>query len=113
MDFCGVSHRAEVDDITSVLPTRSGIAVATVTILLRCCFRVAELHAGYEGKLANDEVLYMILEGAMMIFAVMALTIGHPGPVLGSIWHANEFKFGKSNKNLEQTTEKPANDTMA
>ena len=90
-----------------------GVAVATITILIRCCFRVAELYAGYAGKLANDEVLYMILEGAMMILAMVALTIGHPGPVFGSIWQANGFTFGKKNKNLNQATKETANDSAA
>jgi RTA1 like protein len=69
------------------------IAIATVTILIRCCFRVAELHEGYTGSIANDEILYMVLEGAMMIIAVGALTIGHPGRALGSLWQANSFHF--------------------
>jgi uncharacterized membrane protein len=48
-----------------------GVAVATVTIFILCCFWVAELHSGYGGKLANDEVLYMVLEGAMMTVAML------------------------------------------
>lgn len=44
----------------SVANVYIGLAIATVTILVRCCFRVAELHDGYGGKLANDEVSYMV-----------------------------------------------------
>jgi hypothetical protein len=78
--------------LTDVPPA---LAIATVTILIRCCFRVAELHEGYDGSLANNEVLYMVLEGAMMILAVGALTIGHPGPAIGSLWRENGFQLRK------------------
>jgi hypothetical protein len=29
----------------------------------------------------------------MMTIAVLALTIGHPGPILGTIWQANGFQL--------------------
>jgi hypothetical protein len=37
----------------------------------------------------------MVLEGAMMTIASLALTVGHPGPVFGSVWQANGFKLWK------------------
>lgn len=39
---------------------------------------------------ANTE---QVLEGAMMVTAVLALTVGHPGPMLGCIWRANGFSL--------------------
>lgn len=38
-----------------------------------------ELNEGFNGELANDEVLFMILEGPMIIIACVALTVFHPG----------------------------------
>ena len=81
------------------------VAVATVAILIRCCFRVAELHEGYAGSIANNEVLYMVLEGAMMIIAVGALTVGHPGRALGPVWQANSFHFRVRKTAAESTIE--------
>ncbi|KAG4441697.1 hypothetical protein IFR05_002831 [Cadophora sp. M221] len=52
---------------------------ATGLILVRSCFRVAELVDGFRSKLANDEVLFMILEGGMIILATLILTVFHPG----------------------------------
>ncbi|KAH7323645.1 RTA1 like protein-domain-containing protein [Rhexocercosporidium sp. MPI-PUGE-AT-0058] len=52
---------------------------ATGLILIRSCFRVAELVDGFRSKLANDEVLFMTLEGAMIILATLILTFFHPG----------------------------------
>ncbi|SMQ50064.1 unnamed protein product [Zymoseptoria tritici ST99CH_3D7] len=56
-----------------------GLAVATVTIFIRCVFRVAELSSGFHGELFNDEAAFMVLEGPMIIIACICLTIFHPG----------------------------------
>ncbi|EGP90159.1 unnamed protein product [Zymoseptoria tritici ST99CH_3D7] len=58
-----------------------GLAVATVTIFIRCVFRVAELNSGFNGELFNDEVAFMVLEGPMIIIACVCLTVSHPGLV--------------------------------
>lgn len=47
---------------------------------------MAELSGGFHSKLANDEVTFMILEGAMIIIAVAALTVTHPCFAFGSAW---------------------------
>lgn len=60
--------------------------MAVITIFVRSCFRVAELSGGFGGDLANDEVTFMVLEGAMVAVAAVALTIGHPGFVFGRYW---------------------------
>lgn len=49
-----------------------------MTTFTRSVFRVAELSGGFSGHLANDQVSYMILEGAMIIIASLVLTIMHP-----------------------------------
>ena len=59
---------------------------AFVFILIRCSFRVAELAHGFKGKLANEQVPFMILEGGMMILAVLLMTIFHPGRYIGEDW---------------------------
>jgi hypothetical protein len=60
--------------------------VATVLIFVRCIYRVAELWDGFGGKLANHEATFMIFEGPMIIIAVAALTVFHPGRVFGDFW---------------------------
>ncbi|OCL03471.1 putative RTA1 domain protein [Glonium stellatum] len=54
------------------------LGLATLCIFIRSCFRVAELSGGFHGALANQQVTFMILEGAMIIVAVGALTACHP-----------------------------------
>lgn len=36
-----------------------GLGLATLTIFVRCVFRVAELQAGFGGQLANDQTLFV------------------------------------------------------
>jgi hypothetical protein len=59
---------------------------ATILIFVRCIYRVAELWDGFSGHLANDEVTFMIFEGPMIILAITAITVYHPGRVFGDLW---------------------------
>lgn len=60
--------------------------MATFTIYIRSVFRVAELCGGFDGHLANDQITFMVLEGAMVTIAAIALTVVHPGMVFGKNW---------------------------
>jgi hypothetical protein len=82
-----------------------GLAVATLTIFTRSTFRVAELSGGFHGSLANNQVSFMILEGAMVTIACSCLTLLHPGISFQGHWNGANFKFrlGK-NRDLEKTT---------
>lgn len=72
------------------------LALAGVFIFVRSVFRCAELSAGYNGPLANDEVTFMVLEGAMITLACLLLTTFHPGLVVGTEgWRAASWKAGK------------------
>lgn len=62
------------------------LIIATIAVFIRSCFRVAELKGGFDGKLANQEVTFMILEGAMVAIASIALTSAHPGLIFGPFW---------------------------
>jgi hypothetical protein len=59
----------------------SALLTATVTILIRSTFRVAELTGGFHGKLWNNEIDFMCLDGAMVALACVFLTGFHPGLV--------------------------------
>ncbi|RAH82402.1 putative RTA1 domain protein [Aspergillus japonicus CBS 114.51] len=66
------------------------LVVATTTIFIRSCFRVAELKGGFGSALANDQVAFMVLEGVMMILACGAMTAFHPGLVFSrERWNAS------------------------
>jgi len=79
-------------------------ALATIFILTRSCFRVAELAKGFGGKLANQQVPFMILEGAMIVLATVAMTIYHPGHAFGDKWDDAGWSWNKgSGKDVEST----------
>ena len=68
-----------------------GLSLATLCILIRSCFRVAELSHGFGSKLANQQVTFMILEGAMIVIASATLTTLHPGVAFQGSWAEADF----------------------
>lgn len=74
------AHRAMSESLGSYLRHFPwAIVSATSFIFVRCCFRVAELKSGFGGDLANNQGLFMIFEGPMIIIAVCILAVFHPG----------------------------------
>jgi hypothetical protein len=70
---------------------------------------VAELREGFDGPLANDEVTFMILEGAMMVIATLCLTVSHPGYCFGGYWDQTSWKSIKQLSQLSLTELKAQN----
>lgn len=64
----------------------TAIAIATVTIQIRCIYRVVELAGGFRSKAANDQPAFMVLDGPMIMIAVGALTVCHPGSLFFTEW---------------------------
>lgn len=63
------------------------IVSAYLTILVRCAYRIPELAGGWRSELMRNEVEFIVLEGTMIVTAVAALTVFHPGycfPVLSA-----------------------------
>ncbi|UQC86486.1 RTA1 like protein [Colletotrichum lupini] len=88
-------------------------------LFIRTVFRSVELSEGFGGKLANQEVEFMILDGTMIILACSCLTIFHPGYGFGKRWNEAKFRFRASKaKGSPQTitpgsSEKAAPETFA
>lgn len=72
---------------------QGGLLLATTSIIIRSIYRVAELWGGFAGDLWNNEVDFMILDGAMIALAVVVLTALHPGVAFGEQWHAANWSF--------------------
>jgi hypothetical protein len=71
---------------TVLTESTSGIGIATSLIFIRSIFRTAELNGGFSSDLANDEIAFMILEGASMVIACSSMSIFHPGLSLKGHW---------------------------
>lgn len=73
--------------MTNELTFRAAILAATVAILIRSIFRVAELYQGFHGEIWNNEAAFMVLEGGAISFACLSVTIFHPGWNFSGAWH--------------------------
>jgi len=74
------------------------LAVAVVTIFVRCVYRCVELSGGFNGTLfVSDQAVFMVLEGVMIVLATTGLTVFHPGLVFGQAWHDATFSFRQNN----------------
>jgi len=69
------------------------VLLATTTLFIRTVFRSVELSEGFGGKLANEEVTFMILDGVMVIIATICMTGMHPGFAFGKRWNDASFAF--------------------
>lgn len=67
-------------------------------LFIRTVFRAVELSEGFAGDMANDEVLFMILDGAMVILSVLCLTVMHPGRGFAGRWNEAVFFFRPNKK---------------
>ncbi|EMC98486.1 hypothetical protein BAUCODRAFT_87156 [Baudoinia panamericana UAMH 10762] len=83
----------------------ASLMLATVVVLIRSIFRVAELWGGFNGSLWNDETDFLVLDGAMLAIATICLTAFHPGLAFGDQWHAANWSF-KSKKTVSEVAYK-------
>ena len=82
----------------------TALALSTLCIIIRSTFRAIELFDGFTGKLANDEVLYMILEPPMITIAVVALTIFHPGIGFQGAWDGTKRAYKGGVADMESSS---------
>jgi hypothetical protein len=76
-------------------------------IIVRCTFRAVELSDGFDSEMANDEVMYMILEPPMIALAVIALTVLHPGVCFQGAWLGASTRSPKKVEEIEMEKEIP------
>lgn len=63
------------------------VIIAYTGIFVRCVYRIPELTGGWGSELMRNEPEFIALEGVMIVLAVLALTVAHPGwgfPALGN-----------------------------
>lgn len=72
-------------------------------ILVRCSFRVAELKDGFAGDIANDEGLFMALEGPMIMLATLCMTLSHPGYDFNGEWNEAVWSLRETNPAVMRT----------
>ena len=75
------------------------LAASTVFILIRSIFRLIEMAQGWSGALAQNQTLFFVLEGVMVLLAVMVLNVWHPGMAMREAYH--DAKAGKEVGDVE------------
>ena len=59
-----------------------GMAMMTVFIFIRSIYRTVELINGFQGPIIQTQVLFNVLDGAMIVLAMWTLNFLHPGWLL-------------------------------
>jgi len=77
------------------------VVVAYTGILVRCAYRIPELTEGWRSEIMRNEAEFIVLEGAMIVVSVLALTIFHPGYCFPAL--ANTFGKGAARKGEKST----------
>jgi hypothetical protein len=88
-------------DVSGLKIFIGAFVAATILIIARSAFRVAELVHGFKSELANDEVAFMVFEGGVMILATFAMTLFHPGRYIGEKWKESGWGVKKSSNGIE------------
>ncbi|VUC24282.1 unnamed protein product [Clonostachys rosea] len=70
-----------------------GLALATLCILVRTAYRVAELSQGFGSPLAQNETAFFILESTLVLVACIALSVIHPGVAFQGRWPDADFQL--------------------
>ncbi|KFA71175.1 hypothetical protein S40288_04692 [Stachybotrys chartarum IBT 40288] len=87
----------------TVYSNQHRLAMATLCILIRTAYRVAELSEGLDSAIAMDETLFFILEGVMILLASILLTAFHPGPAFQKRWAEANFELKARRKKKDHT----------
>ncbi|GAM88480.1 hypothetical protein ANO11243_065130 [Dothideomycetidae sp. 11243] len=63
--------------------------IAYVCVLIRCIYRLPEMAGGWGNPLMQDQAEFLVLDGLMVVSAVVLFTVFHPGwwfPPMTSRW---------------------------
>ncbi|QPG74295.1 hypothetical protein FOA43_001621 [Brettanomyces nanus] len=94
------------------------LTLAVILIFIRSLYRLTEMVEGFSGKLANDELDFMVLEALMVSLASFLLTVVHPGFAYGFhiaieiekglkssfSWKKEHYRYVKRDRDLAQDT---------
>jgi len=65
---------------------KTGIQLATVALLIRTIIRIVALDGGLDGSVSQSEIVSLMLDGALVLFSCLVLSIIPVGAVFGSTW---------------------------
>ncbi|KAJ6481507.1 RTA1-like protein [Mycena vitilis] len=57
----------------------------TTCLFIRALYRVIELSDGWSGRIIHTQVYFNVLDGAMIVLAIITLNLAHPGRLLNPL----------------------------
>ncbi|KAJ7691544.1 RTA1 like protein-domain-containing protein [Mycena rosella] len=60
------------------------LTFSTLVLFIRSIYRIIELAGGWHGRVLHTEVYFNVLDGGMVVLAIVSLNLAHPGRLLGS-----------------------------
>ncbi|CAJ2503031.1 Uu.00g104250.m01.CDS01 [Anthostomella pinea] len=76
-------------------------SLATILLVVRTAYRVVEIAEGFDSSIAQDEVLFLVLDGVMVLIATLLLLGFFPARAFGQSW------LQTSSRRLSQTPPRP------
>ncbi|KAF8799461.1 RTA1-like protein [Phlegmacium glaucopus] len=82
---------------------------STLCLLIRAVYRTIELSNGWNGRIISTQVLFNVLDGAMITLAMYTMNFAHPGLLLGRVTglpdiQARESSESPDHSKVDQTT---------
>ncbi|KAJ7029875.1 RTA1-like protein [Mycena alexandri] len=59
------------------------LSFSTLVLFIRSIYRIVELGSGWHGRIMHTEVYFNVLDGAMVLLAMLTFNFDHPGALLG------------------------------
>ncbi|KAJ7433447.1 RTA1 like protein-domain-containing protein [Mycena galericulata] len=60
----------------------AALAFSTTTLFIRSIYRIIELASGWEGRIIHTERYFDVLDGWMVVLAIVTINVAHPGLLL-------------------------------
>jgi hypothetical protein len=80
------------------------IFIAFMGIFIRCIYRIPELTGGWGSDLMRNEAEFIVLEGVMIVIAVLVLTVCHPGYCFPAMSNTIGKKANRPNKSMSESS---------
>jgi hypothetical protein len=82
-----------------------GLSISTLLIVIRTVYRMVATAEGLSSALAQNEILFLVLDGALVFIAITLLLATFPGRMLGPSWPDNTIQ---SRRMTQKSINRPA-----
>ncbi|KAF5322038.1 hypothetical protein D9619_002221 [Psilocybe cf. subviscida] len=80
----------------------------SLCLFIRCVYRAIEIGARFESRFSHTQVYFNVLEGTMIVLAMVTLNILHPGVLLLSLPHVVQISSPASANSDPEKPDRPS-----